>query len=119
MTLDKEIATGKYVSCGLPFDSYFKTLPLAIDVPGFGQGRPKNVNNAWLRVYRSTNFQVGPNEARLVPAPQYTQNDALLTEEVEVTLRPSWNSDGSVYVLQDKPLPLTVTGMTVEVSIGG
>ena len=118
-TLDLAVSSGKYISCGLSFDSYFKTLPMAIETPGYGQGRPKNINNAWLRVYKSTNFKVGPNASQLVAAPQYTTSDALLTDEVEVVLRPSWNSDGSVYVLQDKPLPLMVTGITVEVSIGG
>jgi hypothetical protein len=38
---------------------------------------------------------------------------------VEVTLPPSWTQDGQVILQQDNPVPLTVIGMTFEVSVGG
>ena len=32
---------------------------------------------------------------------------------------PSWNDEGQIVIQQDKPLPLTIAGMTLEVATGG
>ena len=121
ITLDR---AEDYVVVGLPYVSDLQTLPLIIQVDGFGQGRAKNVNKAWLRVYRSSGIFIGPDETRLVEAKQrssevYGIPPSLKSDEVAVTLSPSWESSGEVYIRQVDPLPLTIVGLTIEVAIGG
>lgn len=113
------------VQVGLPIQADAKTLPLAMQVDaGFGQGRYKNINKAWLRVYRSSGIWIGPDEDNLVEAKQRTTElygvpPALKSEEISVMLTPSWADSGWVYIRQNDPLPLTVVSLTLEVSIGG
>jgi hypothetical protein len=57
---------------GLPITSQLETLPLALEMQGFGQGRVKNVNTAHMRVYRSSGIFAGPSVAKLVEYKQRT-----------------------------------------------
>ncbi len=112
------------VHVGLPYNCNLQTMPLALNMEGFGQGRKKAVNAAFLRVYRSGAMKVGPDQTRLTEAKfrttePYGSPPLLKTEEVEVLVTPSWQDSGQVYVRQSNPLPLTLVGMTIEVSIGG
>lgn len=109
---------------GLPYQSDLKTLPLAINIDGFGQGRQKNVNKVWIRVYKSSGIFVGPDEDNLVEAKQrsvepYGSPPAMKTDDIQIVLTPSWAAHGQVFVRQDDPLPLTIVGATYEVAIGG
>ena len=113
-----------YVHAGLPYDCDLQTLPMTLNIDGFGQGRRKAINFAYLRVYRSGAMTVGPDETRLTLAKfrtvePYGSPPSLKTEEVEVMVTPSWQDSGQVYVRQSDPLPLTVVNMTIEVAIGG
>ena len=48
-------------------------MPLAAPIDnGYGQGRFKNVNKAWLRVFRSSGIFVGPDAEKLTEAKQRT-----------------------------------------------
>lgn len=113
------------VQAGLPITADIKTLPFAQQVDGaYGAGRPKNVNRAWLRVYRSSGIWMGPTEDKLIEHKQrtyepYGSPPALTTDEVEIPLTPEWSTGGEVFVRQSDPLPLTITSMAMEVSIGG
>lgn len=113
------------VQVGLPITADIKTLPLAMQIDGaFGQGRYKNVNKAWLRVYRSSGIFVGPNEDNLVEAKQrtielYGSPPALKSEEVQIMITPSWSDGGQVFIRQSDPLPLTIASLTLEVAVGG
>jgi hypothetical protein len=112
------------VTIGLPYQSDLQTLPLALQIDGFGQGRYKNINKAWLRVFQSSGIFVGPNENNLVEAKQrstepYGSPPALKSDEIMVMLTPTWAASGQVYIRQSDPLPLTIVGLTLEVAIGG
>lgn len=109
---------------GLPYESDLETLPLAMNIEGFGQGRYKNINKAWIRVYQSSGIFIGPDANNLVEAKQrttepYGSPPSLKSAEVQVVLTPSWQDSGQVYIRQLDPLPLTIVGLTLEVSIGG
>jgi hypothetical protein len=109
---------------GLPYQSDLQTLPMTLNVDGFGQGRMKNVNKAWLRVYKSSGIFVGPDADHLVEYKQrsaelYGSPPSLKSDEVLVVMTPSWGAGGQVYIRQSDPLPLTLVGLTLEVSIGG
>jgi len=112
------------VQIGLPITADAKTLPVAAGIDnGFAQGRYKNVNKAWLRVFRSSGIFIGPDEYNLVEAKQRTTESygsppALKSEEIPIVLSPMWADSGQVFVRQSDPLPLTLASLTLEVSIG-
>jgi hypothetical protein len=123
ITLDIEAST---VQIGLPIEADLQTLPLAVQLQdgSFGQGRFKNVNKVWLRVYRSSGIFVGPSASELTEAKQRTTENygappALKSEEIPLVLTPSWADSGQIFVRQSDPLPLTVVSMTAEVALGG
>lgn len=111
------------IQIGLPITADLQTLPLAFETQALGQGRVKNVNKVWLRVYRSSGIFVGPNPEELVEAKQrtiepYGSPPALKSEEISVVLTPTWADNGQIYVRQSDPLPLTIVSITLEVAIG-
>ena len=121
ITLDVEASK---VQVGLPYESDLQTLPMAIEVAGFGQGRMKNINKVWLRVYRSSGIFVGPTPNKLVEAKQrttepYGSPPDLKSEEIPLMLTPTWADSGQVYIRQSDPLPLTIVSLTLEVALGG
>lgn len=112
------------VQVGLPYTSDLETLPMTLQVDGFGQGRRKNLNKVWIRVYQSSGIFAGPNADSLLEYKQRTTEPygtppALKTGNTEITLTPSWNDEGSLLIRQVNPLPLTVVDCTLEVAIGG
>jgi hypothetical protein len=113
------------VQVGLPITAELQTLPIAPQIDGgYGQGRTKNVNKVWLRVYQSSGVAAGPSRDKLTVHKQrrtepYGTAPALVTDEIEIVLEPSWQQGGQIFVRQANPLPITVVAMTVEAQIGG
>jgi len=119
ITLTTPATVGQIITVGLPYTSDLQTLPMILNTEAFGQGIVKNVNKVAMRVYRSSEFYIGPDANRLVKSNVYTTTPSLLTEEVDVMIPPSWASGGQVLLRQTDPLPITVVNMSVEVAIGG
>jgi hypothetical protein len=121
ITLDQ--ASSK-VQVGLPIIADLQTLPWNAQLDAaYGQGRMKNVNKVWLRVYRSSGIFAGPTANLLTEAKQRTTENyglppALKSEEIPLMIDPSWSDSGQVFVRQSDPLPLTLVSMTMEVAIG-
>lgn len=115
----------QFVVVGLPITMDLNTLPLTMMIDGYGQGRAKNINRAWLRVFRSSGIFVGPDLNHLTEYKQRTTEPmgsppALQSAEIgPLVTEPSWQQSGQIYVRQSAPLPLTISGLTLEVSIGG
>jgi hypothetical protein len=113
------------VQIGLPITADIETLPMAAQIDGsFGQGRQKNANRVWLRVYESSGIFAGPSFDRLAEAKQrstepYGSAPDLKTVELSIAVPPSWGDSGRVCIRQKDPLPLTVLSISLEVSIGG
>lgn len=123
ITLDGPYST---IHVGLAYASDLQTLPLAFEgAPAAGQYMRKNVNGVALRITQSNLVKAGPSFAKLTEAPARDHTDpygsppALKTGELRFAISPSWNSDGSVCVRQDQPLPLTVLGIALDVATGG
>lgn len=114
------------IHVGLGYTSRMKTLPLALEtVQAVGQGVPKNINEVYIRVAQSSLLEAGPtfddlreNQARAVSVP-YGTPPPLVTGEIVLSIDPDWSADGSVCIQQDKPLPLTVVAMALDVAVGG
>lgn len=121
--IDLDVTASK-IQIGLPIIADLQTLPWAAQVDyALGQGRAKNVNRAYLRVYRSSGIFVGPSLIKLTEAKQrtteaYGSAPALKSEEIQVVIDPSWSDSGQIYVRQSDPLPLTCVSMTLEVTVG-
>lgn len=121
ITLDHSAST---IQVGLPFTSDLMTLPAVMQLDGFGQGRMKNINKAWVKLMLSSSVLVGPDENHLTEIAQRTNEPwgsppALQTAELLVMNTPSWQENGQVLIRQQDPLPIEVVGLTLEVSIGG
>jgi hypothetical protein len=119
-------APSSVVHVGLPITAELETLPLAIGLKdgSFGQGRVKNVNKVWLRVYRSSGLFVGPapddlREVKPRTTEAYGSPPRLKTEEIEMDVPPDWTKGGQVFIRQVDPLPLTVVSLTVDIALGG
>ena len=83
----------------------------------------KNVNRAWLRVYRSSSIFIGSDADKLTEAKQRTTEaygtpPALKSEEVPLVLPPAWTDSGHVFVRHSDPLPLAISAITAEVALG-
>ena len=121
ITLDRAASV---VHLGLPYESDLNTLPMALQVEAFGQGRVKNLNHVWLRVLESSGIFAGPSADKLVEAKQRTTEPYgtppnLKTQDIKIMLTPQWQDNGQLFVRQTDPLPLTIVGLTLEVAMGG
>lgn len=115
---------GVVVQAGLPYTAEIDTLPITLQAAGFGQGTQKNINKVWAKLYNSGSIFAGPTGGAAVEYKQrtteaYGSPATLMTKEIELTIPPAWAPDGRVTITQSNPLPLTVVGITAEVSIGG
>lgn len=114
------------VQVGLPYVSDLQTLPLAVEgAQAAGQGTMKNVNKVFLRVVDSALIKAGPTTAKLREYPARQVSDppgsapALRTFEAAMVIDPTWGTDGAMCVRQDRPLPLTVAAIALDVTLGG
>lgn len=109
---------------GLPITAEMQTLPVSFEAPGMGQGIVKNVNQVWLRVFRSGGIFIGPTFDKLTEAKQrtteaYGSPPELKTDELRLVLDPTWARAGQICLRQADPLPLTVASMALDITLGG
>jgi hypothetical protein len=112
------------VHIGLQITSRLQTLPVSFEGPGLGQALVKNINKTVLRVYNTSGLKVGYDVDNLVQYKQRTTEvygapPALITGELDIQIKPDWNSSGQVVIQQTDPLPVTVLSMVMEVALGG
>lgn len=116
--------TGNVITFGLPYVSQIQTLPMALEIAGYAQGMPKNINAVYLRAYRSSGLFAGPTFDELIEAAQRTTEvfgtpPDLVTGEFEIVTKGAWNADGQVCLEQRDPLASTLLSMTLDVAVGG
>lgn len=112
------------VQVGLPIVADLQTLPLALELPGFGQGVRKNINKVFLRVNQSSGIFSGPDfsslvEAKIRTTEPYGSPPLLQTREIEVVNKAAWTDGGQVCIRQADPLPLTIVSLTLDLATGG
>ena len=115
---------GSKVIVGLPIEADLRTLPFAIEVQGYGQGRRKNITEIWLRLFESRSVLAGPGPNKLYEMKPRINEDMgsppdLISGEVSLRVAPEWQNDGALFVRHDQPLPITVLSMTMELDIAG
>lgn len=98
--------------------------PAAFQTEAFGQGRPKNANKVYLRLFATRDVKAGPTFAKLTEykprsTEPYGSAPAAITGEIEIPLTPSWQADGPICIRHDAPFPFTLLSVTPEYAIGG
>ncbi|MTH65074.1 hypothetical protein [Paracoccus shanxieyensis] len=112
------------VHVGLPYVAEFETLPPAIqfDDVGAARGRPHNVSGVKLQMEKTRGIKTVTQDGRSNEIVQ-TGGDlaeviALWTGIHNLSVPTLWNKDGTVTIRQDYPLPMTILGISVDLSIG-
>jgi hypothetical protein len=112
------------VIVGLPITTQVQTLPGAFNTdPAFAEWKEKNVSQVWLKLFRSNGIQVGPDANSLSYSTQRSSSDlpgnapALFTGTRPFDVNPSWNYDGSVFIVQTDPLPMTICSITTDTAL--
>lgn len=112
------------VHVGLPFTAEFETLPPAIqfDDVGASRGRPHSVNAVRIQMENTRGIKVVTEDGR---ESELVQTGGDLYDEIplwtgmhELTVPALWNRDGTVTLRQEYPLPMTVLGIAIDLSIG-
>lgn len=113
------------VTAGLPFEMLLTTIPLSMQTDGFGHGRRKNVGRVWARIVNSAPFFLGPNVSELAPSDAAAPSvqgllvaETLRTDSVPARAPGKWTDDGQLTLRSSVPLPLFVSGLTLEEAIG-
>ncbi len=111
------------VHVGLLIEDELQTVPLTLQVEGFGQGSMQNVNRVWVRTVDSGPFRIGAFSTESVPshsdAPSVrgltTTAESLRTGRIPVTVPGTWKEGQAQLTIRSRnPLPLTVLGLTLE-----
>jgi hypothetical protein len=77
---------------------------------------PVRIPEATLLLYKSRGGKIGADASSL-KAIRYA-SDTLLTGPQEVRIGGSFSREGSIMIVQDQPLPMTVLGIVAEMSAG-
>ncbi len=119
-TLTLPLGANKVI-IGLPYTSDLQTLPAAYQSQdgSYARGHMKNVNKLWIRVYRSSGISIGPTfdsltERKSRQNEDYGSAPEVTSDEVELSLSPSWQRSGQICIRQEYPLPLVVVGITAD-----
>ena len=112
-----------HIGLAIP-DAYVHLLPAVLQGEAHGQGRPKNINQAWLRVSRASGLSAGPTLDDMIEFPPRTDEPygsppTLKTEELDLVTLPGWSDDGALFIQQTSPLPATLVALTMEIEVGG
>ncbi len=113
---------GCVISIGLPYTSQIKTLPLDV---GNGQisGKTKSIRAVTARVVDTRGLQIGTEAGDFTSSREIIQSEdwtkiPLITGDIRYNLFGNQTTSGCVIVKQDYPLPMEVSGLILEVTIG-
>lgn len=114
-------AVSGYISIGLPFSSTVQ--PVRPDLGsqiGSAQGALKRIHEVNVRFYRTLAAKVGSDADTLETiifrdgSTLMGYSPELFTGDKRVKLQSTYDYDGYIYILQDKPLPFAVVGISME-----
>lgn len=121
ITLD---APASIVQVGIPYTSDIQTLPVTLQVAGYGSANTKNVSRAFIRVKDSSGIFAGPtfDEKDLVEHKQRTTEQPgeppdLMSGIIDMQLFGKWSDSGSICIRQSNPLPLEILSLTLDVAV--
>jgi len=104
------------------FDTYASKIHVGLPYTGrlwtqrLGGFSPVRIPEATLLLYKSRGGKIGADAGSL-KAIRYA-NDTLLTGPQEVRIGGAFSREGSIMIVQDQPLPMTVLGIVAEIVAG-
>lgn len=121
LTLDQAASE---VVVGLPITADLKTLPFVAEMQGYAQGRPKTINEVWLRLFGTRGGFAGESFDKLYEIKQRTTEPMgtppeEITGEMSLKIGATWGQDGALCIRQEDPLPMTVVSITMEMAVAG
>jgi len=127
---DQTVASGKItierasgrILAGLSYTCDFETLDLEQGQPT-PQSRQKRVSEVVLRVRWARGLSAGPTSDRLDDIKERTTEEMgyptqLTTGDEKITIDPSWNSNGRIFVRQAYPLPAEILAAIPRLEVG-
>lgn len=130
VTLPEDAQT---VFVGLGYESVIESLPMAIQLrDGDGQGRLKNINSAWLRVWKSINAEVAPyaeysgtweplslaGRRRVSNRTEAVFGEIGDLEDWRFAMPGGSDSEACIAVRQTRPLPLNILSLQAVYEVG-
>jgi len=119
-------APASRVHVGLPYTCRLTTLPLSTYAEGGQpvQGRAKNISRLTVQVERTMGMWYGPDvdhmrEAKFGLPSLYGQPLAMVTDDIDVTMKGDWDKRKQIVIEQRSPLPMTILSLIPEVQAGG
>jgi hypothetical protein len=111
------------VHVGLPYTCDLELLDLAVPAQEL-RAKMKTVTACVFDVVASAAFKAGESfdaltEARVREIAFGYDAPTLLTGQVKVSVRGTWNRGGRAVLRQEEPAPISVLGVTREVEVGG
>ena len=112
------------VHIGLPYTTDIETLDMAVPSATQSiQGLKKKIVRVEVQFEASRGLVIGPTTSLFVEMKQREfeklgEPTALLTGTKSIRLKPSWNSNGRILIRQKDPMPMTILGISPEVSVG-
>ncbi len=111
----------RVVQAGLPYASALSCLPVEYDSQsGTSLGRQRAYGMCTARLYRSVGGKYGPHRHELYDLPFLPDHwgQAVLPYSGEVSFAPggSWETSGSLWLVQDRPLPFRLLSLVLEVN---
>lgn len=120
VTLDRKASR---VHLGLAYEADLETLPVSFPQASVAS-RKKRVAAVNVSLLNTRGLWVGPSADKLTEMKQREfeamgEPTRLFTGIKEIQSYKSWGHDGTVFLRQKDPLPITVLAITPEVEIGG
>lgn len=107
------------VQVGLPYKSSLKPMPIELGRgQGTAQGRVKLVGGITLRAYQSVNCKVGRDVDNLEPV-TFNSGNVAVDADAYVDFPGTFERQGTILVVQDQPLPLSLIALVPEFTVFG
>ncbi len=112
------------VHIGLPYTSDLENIGVDLtSLNGFGDAlaRKKTIPTVKIRVQDSAGIRIGPNADELEPykpeGVEANEGPTLLNQVIEKTMLNVYDHDGTVFIRQIGPLPMTILSLLPEVQV--
>lgn len=122
VTLD---AASSKVAVGLSYEAYYVTLPIqfgdSVEGEGSTLGNFRAPSELSLQINKTRGISVGREGGTLDEYKQFTGDEPIPLETATITigLEGDWEKDSSIEVRQTFPLPMHITAMAPEWTLGG
>lgn len=123
ITLD---TASSIVHVGLGYTSQMETQRIeAGSQDGTAQGKIKRIHEVILRLYKSLGVEVGRTDGNIDQVPFRDSSDEmdsapeLFTGDKRIDFAEGYNREGTVYIRQQQPLPLSVRGIFAHLKTNG